>query len=109
MCIPNKTFVPLYYNVNYIDEDFCQFEFSVTTNDDYRKFLNTWKDEVNILNANTVSGGAIYPVLFDNNPSKEDFIKPSFVQIIHTTYSTSPDSNEYAYQWGATQLNLTLV
>lgn len=27
----------------------------------------------------------------------------------YTTYSTSPDSNEYAYQWGATQLNLTLV
>ena len=25
------------------------------------------------------------------------------------TYSTSTDSNEYAYQWGATQLNLTLV
>ena len=27
----------------------------------------------------------------------------------YTTYSTSPDSNSYAYQWGATQLNLTLV
>jgi len=27
----------------------------------------------------------------------------------YTTYSTSTDSNEYAYQWGATQLNLTLV
>jgi hypothetical protein len=27
----------------------------------------------------------------------------------YTTYSTSSDSNEYAYQWGATQLNLTLV
>jgi hypothetical protein len=27
----------------------------------------------------------------------------------YTNYSTSPDSNEYAYQWGATQLNITLV
>lgn len=27
----------------------------------------------------------------------------------YTTYSTSPDSNAYAYSWGATQLNLTLV
>jgi len=29
--------------------------------------------------------------------------------IDYTTYSSSPDSNTYAYQWGATQLNLTLV
>ena len=27
----------------------------------------------------------------------------------YEAYSTSPDSNAYAYQWGATQLNLTLV
>jgi hypothetical protein len=27
----------------------------------------------------------------------------------YITYSTSPDSNSYAYQWGAEQLNLTLV
>jgi hypothetical protein len=27
----------------------------------------------------------------------------------YTNYSTSPDSNSYAYQWGANQLNLTLV
>ena len=27
----------------------------------------------------------------------------------YSTYSSSPDSNSYAYQWGATQLNLTLV
>jgi hypothetical protein len=27
----------------------------------------------------------------------------------YDAYSTSPDSNAYAYQWGATQLNLTLV
>ena len=27
----------------------------------------------------------------------------------YITYSTSPDSNAYAYSWGATQLNLTLV
>ena len=27
----------------------------------------------------------------------------------YETYSSSPDSNTYAYQWGATQLKLTLV
>jgi len=27
----------------------------------------------------------------------------------YDAYSSSPDSNAYAYQWGATQLNLTLV
>ena len=27
----------------------------------------------------------------------------------YTNYSSNPDSNTYAYQWGATQLNLTLV
>jgi hypothetical protein len=27
----------------------------------------------------------------------------------YTTYSTSPDSNSYAYTWGAGKLNLTLV
>lgn len=27
----------------------------------------------------------------------------------YAAYSTSPDSNAYAYQWAATQLNLTLV
>jgi len=27
----------------------------------------------------------------------------------YTTYSSSPDSNSYAYSWGATQLNITLI
>ena len=27
----------------------------------------------------------------------------------YEAYSTSPDSNAYAYQWAATQLNLTLI
>jgi hypothetical protein len=27
----------------------------------------------------------------------------------YEAYSTSPDSNAYAYQWGASKLNLTLV
>jgi hypothetical protein len=27
----------------------------------------------------------------------------------YEAYSTSPDSNAYAYQWGAQKLNLTLV
>ena len=27
----------------------------------------------------------------------------------YSNYSSSPDSNQFAYEWGATQLNLTLV
>lgn len=27
----------------------------------------------------------------------------------YDAYSSSPDSNAYAYQWGATQLNITLI
>jgi len=27
----------------------------------------------------------------------------------YEAYSSSPDSNSYAYQWGATQLNLTII
>jgi hypothetical protein len=27
----------------------------------------------------------------------------------YITYSSSPDSNDYAYTWGATQLNITLI
>jgi hypothetical protein len=27
----------------------------------------------------------------------------------YDAYSSSPDSNSYAYSWGATQLNLTLI
>jgi len=27
----------------------------------------------------------------------------------YDAYSSSPDSNAYAYQWGATQLNLTII
>jgi len=27
----------------------------------------------------------------------------------YTTYSSSPDSNDYAYTWGAAQLNITLI
>lgn len=33
----------------------------------------------------------------------------SMIGADYTTYSTSSDSNAYAYQWGSTQLNLTLV
>lgn len=27
----------------------------------------------------------------------------------YTSYSTSPDSNSFAYNWGATKLNLTII
>ena len=51
---------------------------------------------------------------FDYNLLNIDEKILTFGNIIMTdfdyqAYSTSPDSNAYAYQWGATQLNLTLV
>jgi len=27
----------------------------------------------------------------------------------YTNYSTNPDSNSFAYNWGATKLNLTII
>jgi len=27
----------------------------------------------------------------------------------YNTYSSSPNSNDYAYSWGATQINITLI
>jgi hypothetical protein len=33
----------------------------------------------------------------------------TMIDFDYQAYSTSPDSNAYAYQWGASQLNLILV
>ena len=60
-------------------------------------------------NDNLVDSSTFYYALFVNANFQvaEGSITMSGANYI--TYSSSSDSNEYAYQWGATQLNLTLV
>ena len=69
---------------------------------------------MNSINDNLTNSATFYYQLF----SAETEVNPS-IQLTegnitmtgfdYQAYSTSPDSNSYAYQWGATQLNLTLV
>lgn len=64
---------------------------------------------MNSINDNLINSATFYWQLFTT-----DKIKVAEGNLImdgtdYTNYSTSPDSNNYAYEWGATQLNLTLV
>jgi len=60
-------------------------------------------------NDNLVDSATFYYALFVN----ANFVVAEGSIIMagadYITYSSSSDSNEYAYQWGAAQLNLTLV
>ena len=47
--------------------------------------------------------------LADQNEMKLTDGNINMTGIDYETYSSSPDSNAYAYQWAATQLNLTLI
>ena len=47
--------------------------------------------------------------LADQNEMKLTDGNINMIGFDYEAYSTSPDSNAYAYQWAATQLNLTLV
>lgn len=58
-------------------------------------------------NLNTTA--SFYFWLSDENEMKLTDGNINMTGADYTTYSTSPDSNEFAYQWGATQLNLTLI
>lgn len=60
-------------------------------------------------NDNLIDTATFYYQLFSNSNlqlTKGDLTMTGFD---YQAYSTSPDSNSYAYEWGATQLNLTLV
>jgi hypothetical protein len=50
-----------------------------------------------------------YYWLTDNNEIKLTDGNIIMTGFDYEAYSSSPDSNAYAYQWAATQLNLTLV
>jgi len=64
---------------------------------------------MNSINDNLTSSAIFYYQLFssDNQQLAEGNI--TMTGFDYEAYSSSPDSNNYAYQWGATQLNLTLV
>lgn len=58
---------------------------------------------------NLVDSATFYWQLFDATNTQLSQGNLTMGSADYTTYSSSPDSNSYAYQWGATQLNLTLV
>jgi hypothetical protein len=60
-------------------------------------------------NDNLVDSATFYYALFVNpNFQVADGIL-TMSGTDYSNYSSSPDSNQYAYEWGATQLNLTLI
>jgi hypothetical protein len=64
---------------------------------------------MNSINDNLTSSATFYWQLFTANNQQVAEGNLTLIGFDYQAYSTSPDSNVYAYQWGATQLNLTLV
>jgi hypothetical protein len=61
------------------------------------------------INDNLIDSATFYWQLFNDTNIPISQGNLTMLEPDYTNYSTSPDSNQYAYQWGATQLNLTLV
>jgi len=61
------------------------------------------------INDNLINSATFYWQLFDATNIQVSQGNLTMNDPDYTNYSSSPDSNSYAYQWGATQLNLTLV
>jgi len=61
------------------------------------------------INDNLIDSAIFYWQLFDATNIQVAQGNLTMGNPDYTNYSSSADSNEYAYQWGATQLNLTLV
>lgn len=63
---------------------------------------------------NLIDNATFYYQLYSSATETEGSIQLAQGNITMTgadyiTYSSSPDSNNYAYTWGAAQLNITLV
>ena len=58
---------------------------------------------------NLSTSASFYFWLSDQNEKKLTDGTINMTGFDYEAYSSSPDSNSYAYQWGATQLNLTLI
>ena len=64
---------------------------------------------MNSINDNLTSSATFYWQLLSSTNQQLAEGNLTITGADYTTYSTSSDSNAYAYQWGATQLNLTLI
>jgi len=64
---------------------------------------------MNSINDNLTSSATFYWQLFTSENIQVAEGNLIMQDADYIAYSSSPDSNSYAYQWGATQLNLTLV
>lgn len=64
---------------------------------------------MNSINDDLSSSATFYFQLFTEQNQQVAEGNLTMTGFDYEAYSTSPDSNSYAYQWGATQLNLTLV
>jgi hypothetical protein len=64
---------------------------------------------MNSINDNLTSSATFYWELFSSTNQQLAQGNLTMTGFDYDAYSSSPDSNSYAYQWGATQLNLTLV
>jgi len=64
---------------------------------------------MNSINDNLTSSATFYWQLFTANNQQVAEGNLTMTGFDYEAYSTSPDSNSYAYQWGATQLNITLI
>ena len=60
-------------------------------------------------NDNLTDNASFYYALFVDPNFQVAVGNITMISADYITYSTSTTANEYAYQWGATQLNLTLV
>ena len=68
---------------------------------------------LNVINDNLTNNAKFYFVLYSGTVN-EPVIKLSDGNLTmsgsdYTTYSSSPDSNDFAYSWAANKLGLTLV
>jgi hypothetical protein len=61
------------------------------------------------INDNLIDSATFYWQLFDATKIQVAQGNLTMGGADYTNYSSNTDSNEYAYQWGAKQLNLTLV
>ena len=61
------------------------------------------------INDNLVDSATFYYQLFSSTNIQLAQGNLTMTGFDYDAYSSSPDSNSYAYQWGATQLNLTLI
>lgn len=61
------------------------------------------------INDNLTNTATFYFQLFSNDSIKLADGNLTMTGFDYQSYSTSIDSNNYAYQWGATQLNLIII